>query len=135
MPKSLVTGGPQNEVWIRGRKFLKNKKNLVVKFGNIPATIVQCETNLIIVQPPIIEDLTKELTVAVEISNVLDDQAVPAKENLTFTFLPNNNGKLQCSMIAIQFNDRVISVIGVGQDPVTEEKPSIAGKKRNYYNM
>jgi hypothetical protein len=93
MPKSLVTGGPQNEVWIRGRKFLKNKKNLVVKFGNISATIVQCETNLIIVQPPIIEDLTKELTVQVEISNVLDDQAVPAKENLTFTFLPNHSGK------------------------------------------
>jgi hypothetical protein len=115
MPKSLVTGGPQNEVWIRGRKFLKNKKNLVVKFGNISATIVQCETNLIIVQPPIIEDLTKELTVQVEISNVLDDQAVPAKENLTFTFLPNHSG--------------------VGQDPVTEEKPTATGKKRNYYNM
>jgi len=93
MPRSLVTGGPQNEVWIRGRKFLKNKKNLVVKFGNIPATIVQCETNLIIVKPPIIKDLKKELTVEVEICNVIDDQSVPAKENFTFTFLPNNNGK------------------------------------------
>lgn len=89
-PNVCLANGANNQIWIRGKKFMKQKDNLIVKFGDKVAKIEECEGNLLVVHVPQLgTSLHEPRTVAVTVTNIHMEHQLVCKEPFTFTYLPS----------------------------------------------
>lgn len=89
-PNACLMTGANNQIWIRGKKFMKQKDNLVVKFGDKVAKIEECEGNLLVVHVPQLGTALHEpRTVAVTVTNIHMEHQLVCKEPFSFTYLPD----------------------------------------------
>jgi len=73
------------EVWIRGRDF--NEKGVCVEVGDSRAEVVEVQPSLIVAIVPALEQLDKDTTVKVHVSNVFKQKTVPSEQECEFTYV------------------------------------------------